>query len=111
MLMEISVIRASFYQTPQRVPATMRMTPGQAANLAARLNLLRYHQVMRAQITTVMSLTDLDESNARPESQNWQVEHGLIPAPGAKARVRALNAKKKENTKTSQLDPEFELVE
>jgi len=45
------------------------------------------------------------------ESQNWQVEHGLIPAPGAKARVRALNAKKKENTKTSQLDPEFELVE
>jgi hypothetical protein len=45
------------------------------------------------------------------ESQNWQVEHGLIPAPSAKARVRALNAKKKENTKTSQLDPEFELVE
>jgi hypothetical protein len=45
------------------------------------------------------------------ESQNWQVEHGLIPAPGAKARDRALNAKKKENTKTSQLDPEFEFVE
>jgi hypothetical protein len=45
------------------------------------------------------------------ESQNWKVEHGLIPAPGAKARIGALNAKKKENTKTSQLDPEFELVE
>jgi len=45
------------------------------------------------------------------ESQNWQVKHGLIPAPGARARVRALNAKKKENTKTSQLDPEFELIE
>jgi hypothetical protein len=35
------------------------------------------------------------------ELQNWQVEHDLIPAPGAKARVRALNAKKKVNTKTS----------
>jgi hypothetical protein len=45
------------------------------------------------------------------ESQNWHVEHGLIPAPSTKARVRALNAKKKENTKTSQLDPEFEFVE
>jgi hypothetical protein len=45
------------------------------------------------------------------ESQNWQVEHGLIPALGARARVRALNAKKKENTKTSQLDLEFELIE
>jgi len=34
------------------------------------------------------------------ESQQWQVEHGLIPAPGAKAKARALNKKKKENTKT-----------
>jgi hypothetical protein len=67
MLISISIIRAPLYQTPQRVPATMRMTPGQAANLAARLNLSRYHQVMRAQITTVMSLADLDESNDRLE--------------------------------------------
>jgi hypothetical protein len=26
------------------------------------------------------------------ESQEWQVNHGLIPAPGAKSRARALNA-------------------
>jgi hypothetical protein len=30
-----------------------------------------------------------------PESQQWQVEHGFIPAPGAKAETRALNQKKK----------------
>jgi len=45
------------------------------------------------------------------ESQQWQVEHGLIPAPGARAKARALNKKKKENTKTSQLDHEFKLIE
>jgi len=28
-------------------------------------------------------------------SQQWQIEHGLIPAPGAKGNARALNAKKK----------------
>ena len=44
------------------------------------------------------------------ESQQWQVEHGLIPAPGAKAKARALNKKKKENSKTSQLDHEFRLI-
>jgi hypothetical protein len=43
--------------------------------------------------------------------QNWQVKYDPIPAPRAKARVRALNAKKKVNTKTSQLNPDFELVE
>ena len=45
------------------------------------------------------------------ESQQRQIDHGLIPAPGAKAKARALNAKKKRNTETSQLKDEFELVE
>jgi hypothetical protein len=45
------------------------------------------------------------------QSQQWQIEHGIIPAPGAKAKVRALNAKKKQNTKESQLDHEFKLIE
>jgi hypothetical protein len=45
------------------------------------------------------------------ESQQWQIEHGLIPAPGARAKARALNAKKKKNTKESQLDQEFRLIE
>ena len=45
------------------------------------------------------------------ESQQWQIEHGLIPAPGARAQARALNAKKKENTKESQLNHEFKLIE
>jgi hypothetical protein len=34
-----------------------------------------------------------------------------MPVPGAKAKVRALNKKKIENTKTSQLDHEFRLIE
>jgi hypothetical protein len=45
------------------------------------------------------------------QSQLSQIEKGLIPAPGARAKVRALNAKKKKNTKESQLDPEFKLIE
>ena len=45
------------------------------------------------------------------ESQLSQIEKGLIPAPGAKARARALNAKKKQNTKVSQLEHEFMLIE
>jgi len=45
------------------------------------------------------------------ESQQWQIEHGIIPAPGAKARARALNKKKRQNTMTSQLDHEYKLVE
>jgi hypothetical protein len=45
------------------------------------------------------------------QSQQWQIEHGIIPAPGARAQVRALNAKKKRNVETSQLEDEFELVE
>jgi hypothetical protein len=45
------------------------------------------------------------------ESQQWQIDHGLIPAPGAKGRVRALNTKKKKNTEISQLENEFELLE
>jgi len=35
---------------------------------------------------------------------------GLIPAPGARAKARALNAKKK-NIEVSQLEDEFELIE
>jgi hypothetical protein len=45
------------------------------------------------------------------ESQLSQIEEGLIPAPGARAKVRALNAKKKQNTKASQLGHEFKLIE
>jgi hypothetical protein len=45
------------------------------------------------------------------ESQQWQIENGLIPAPGARAKVRALNAKKKQITKASQLEHEFKLIE
>jgi hypothetical protein len=44
------------------------------------------------------------------ESQLSQIEKGLIPAPGAKARSRALSAKK-QNTKVSQLEHEFMLIE
>jgi hypothetical protein len=29
------------------------------------------------------------------ESQQWQIDHGLIPALGGKAKASALNAKKK----------------
>jgi len=36
---------------------------------------------------------------------------GLIPAPGARAKARALNAKKKKNIEVSQLEDEFELIE
>jgi hypothetical protein len=45
------------------------------------------------------------------ESQQEQIKLGLIPAPGAMARARALNAKKKKNAEVSQLDNEFKLVE
>jgi hypothetical protein len=45
------------------------------------------------------------------ESQQWHVEHGLMPVLGAKAKDRALNKKKIENTKKSQLDHEFRLIE
>jgi hypothetical protein len=45
------------------------------------------------------------------ESQQLQIEKGIIPAPGAKARARALNAKKKQNSKVSQLEHEFKLIE
>jgi hypothetical protein len=45
------------------------------------------------------------------ESQLPQIEKGLIPAPSTKARARALNTKKKHNTKVSQLEREFMLVE
>jgi hypothetical protein len=46
------------------------------------------------------------------ESQQWQIEHRLIPALGSKVKARALNKKKSENTKTSQLDHNhYELIE
>jgi hypothetical protein len=45
------------------------------------------------------------------ESQQWQIDHGLIPAPGARAKARTLNAKKKKNIETSQLQDEFVLVD
>jgi hypothetical protein len=43
------------------------------------------------------------------QSQQEQIELGLIPAPGARAKTRALNTKKK-NIQTSQLKAEFELI-
>jgi hypothetical protein len=43
------------------------------------------------------------------ESQQWQVEHGLIPALGSKGKARALNKKRAQNTKTSQLEHEYRL--
>jgi hypothetical protein len=71
-----------------------------------------------------LEILSADESDSEPrrssrvrrvtriiESQLSQIEKGLIPAPGAKAKVRALNAKKKQNTKESQLDHEFKLIE
>jgi hypothetical protein len=45
------------------------------------------------------------------ESQLSQIEKGLIPAPSARAKVKALNAKKKLNSRESQLDHEFKLIE
>jgi hypothetical protein len=45
------------------------------------------------------------------ESQQWQIDHGLIPVPGARAKARAINAKKNKNTKASQLEHEYKLVE
>lgn len=47
------------------------------------------------------------------ESQQWKIANGLIPAPGAKARARTLNAKKKKNMVVSQVanDLDFEIVE
>ena len=44
------------------------------------------------------------------ESQQEQIKLGLIPAPGARAKARARNAKKKRNTIVSQLDDVFKLV-
>jgi hypothetical protein len=71
-----------------------------------------------------LEISSNDESDGEPrrsscvrrvtriaESQLSQIEKGLIPAPGARAKVRALNAKKKQNTKESQLDHEFKLIE
>jgi hypothetical protein len=48
------------------------------------------------------------------QSQLSQIEHGLIPAlpaPSAKGKARALGVKKRQNTKVSQLEDEFKLVE
>jgi hypothetical protein len=45
------------------------------------------------------------------ESQQWQIDHGLIPTPGAKGKARALNTKKKKNEEISQLQDGFELLE
>ena len=84
---------------------------GQAGNQAQPLEILSSNE-------------SSDESDGEPrrsgrakrpsrnvQSQQWQIEHGIIPAPGAKAKARALNAKKKQNTKESQLDHEFKLIE
>jgi hypothetical protein len=71
-----------------------------------------------------LEISSSDESDGEPrrsgrvrratrafESQLSQIEKGLILAPGGRAKVRALNAKKKQNTKASQLDHEFKLIE
>jgi hypothetical protein len=71
-----------------------------------------------------LEISSSDESDGEPrrsgcvrratrivESQLSQIEKGLIPAPSARAKVGALNAEKKQNTKASQLDYEFKLIE
>jgi hypothetical protein len=45
------------------------------------------------------------------QPQLSQIEQGLIPAPGAKGKFGALNVKKRQNTKVSRLEDEFELIE
>jgi hypothetical protein len=45
------------------------------------------------------------------ESQQWKIANGSIPEPGAKARTRALNAKKKKTMEATQVPDEFELTE
>jgi hypothetical protein len=102
MLMRRTPLRRTLYQTP----LIMRKL-GLAASLPAKGQPL--------EIST--SNKSNDESDGEPrrsgrvrwvtriaESQLSQIEKGLIPAPGARAKVRALNAKKKQNTKESQLD-------
>ncbi|KAN0068019.1 hypothetical protein V8E54_007491 [Elaphomyces granulatus] len=59
-----------------------------------------------------ISSDDSDGESCRPRRSGRQekIELGLIPAPGARAKARALNAKKK-NIEVSQLEDEFELIE
>ena len=45
------------------------------------------------------------------KSQQWQIDYSLIPEPGARAKARDLNAKKRRQTQTSQLVDEFDLLE
>src|SRR5271156_2810170 len=82
-------------------------------SLGARLSLSRSRLTLEVSRT---SDADADESRrsrrvkkptAVVESQQWQIKHGLIPAPGAKNRARALNAKKRRNVQISQLENEF----
>jgi hypothetical protein len=73
---------------------------GLAASLAARLSLLRSHLLMRA----TASLADLVESGASPEMYSHNCRRlrrvlYLLQVP--RLKVRALNAKKKQNTKES----------
>ena len=45
------------------------------------------------------------------ESQQWQINNGLIPEPTARAKVRALNTKRRRQIQTSQLIDKFDLLE
>jgi len=45
------------------------------------------------------------------QSQQWQIEHGLIPALGAKSKARALNTKKKIECRDFTVRNEFRLLE
>jgi hypothetical protein len=94
MLIKISIQITPLCHGLQRTLMTMRWT--HLLSWEARLN------CSRSPATATMNLADLVE---------WQVEHRLIPAPGSKAKARALNKKITQNTKVSQLDNEFELVE
>jgi len=45
------------------------------------------------------------------ESQQWQIDNGLIPEPTARAKARALNTKRRRQIQTSQLIDKFDLLE
>lgn len=77
-----------------------------AANLAAKLNFWRFHPVMR-NLRTTISLADLVALGVRLElssRSSHRLSRALYLLLAQKGKVRALNAKKRQNTKVSQLE-------
>ena len=80
-----------------------------SASFDASDNKARPHLLMRSTVLrATASLTDLV---ALGGSQLSQSDKGLTPSPGARAKVKILKAKKKQNSGESQLDHEFKLIE